>query len=623
MFFAGVNPFALLFLVRAQRSEKQVNKAQKAQTADRLAARREVDLTFPRRRLHSVRMKAAVLSNYLWIPKESVIGTPEAFAPDWTHRIELLKTPEGRVAQQQIAFLREQAIAQGDDPDEVAKDLDAEDELVINNWSGVGDWWALCAGDEKKVQRLLKYLKLEVKDRRVDAPWPEDLRGKLRVLLKPRQNQIEAMATWRAAGHGILKAAPAFGKTFVMISSVIEGQQYTIVLVHTDALADQFITRFRHGSPNDSGGFTPITNCLEVEEELGTKIIGRYEGPGKLFPVTVATWQSFIHPAGKKALKAVGKSFGRLLCDEAHVFAAPAPASVVNGFHCRKSGVSATPTRKDQMDIALYDIIGPVTAEGKAEQLPVTSYLISTGCKYPPRKYPGKADWARIINWQVKQEDRNELIFDWIRHDVETEDRNLLVLSDRVNWCLQQAELLTKQHGIQARAVIGGMNNPRGLKQRAEIIQAMLDRKIRVIFATSVFKAGIDIPNLDTLYYTAPQNNPEQLEQGLGRIRRPYEDKKSPVFRYFVDEGHGLLFGCARGTHKTLVNMGIEVVLVSDGTKPGAVHTTRSFDQEGEPAAKKRGLKAVTSKQSMSSIFTDLRQEENLKKEYNRRLRRD
>jgi superfamily II DNA or RNA helicase len=262
-----------------------------------------------------------------------------------------------------------------------------------------------------------------------------------------------------------------------------------------------------------------------------------------------------------------------------------------------------------------------VTAHGKAAQLPITSYLISTGCKYPPRRYPSRAEWAKIINWLMKQEDRNQLIFDWVKHDVRVEDRNVLILGDRVKWALEAAEILTKEFKIPAKAVIGGMNTKKGLAERAQTIQDMMDRRIRVITATSVFKAGIDIPNLDTLYYIVPQNNVSQLQQALGRVRRKYEDKKSPVFRYFVDEGHGLLFGCARGTHRALVDEDSEIVTVSEGRKPGQVHANRVFDGEKMEA---KGFKAVANKQkeAMSALFTDLRQEEQLKQEYNRRLGR-
>ncbi len=305
----------------------------------------------------------AVLSNYLWIPRAAVTGTPNEFAPEWVHTIPLLKTPEGKVAAQQIAVLRDQAILDGLDPDDVIKAISEEDNLTIRNWSTVGNWFALCAGNIRKVHWLCRRLNLELRDQRVSAPWDPELAAAMKMVMPPRDYQPIPFQAWMKADHGVFHAAPAFGKTYIMAWSVIERAQTALVLVPTDVLADQFINRFRFGSPkHGEDGFNPVTNCLEVEKATGRTIVGRYRGPDNIFPVTVATWQSFIGVAGRKALKLVAKKFGFVLFDEAHTCAAPMPASVVNTLHAKvKAGVTATPERKDKMEIGLYDVLGPVT----------------------------------------------------------------------------------------------------------------------------------------------------------------------------------------------------------------------------------------------------------------------
>lgn len=568
---------------------------------------------------------SAVWSNYLWIPKKLVKGTPSEFAPEWEYHVELLKTPEGKIAQQQIAYLREMAEADGEDPDSVAAELTKDDTLEILNWEDMGNWWALCAGDVRKVEALIKRLNLPVKDRRVSNPFDFKALG-LKMLMPPRPNQVGAIQKWREAGYGILKAAPAFGKTFVFIYDTIEDCQYTLVLVHTDALAEQFITRFRHGSLNDDGTYTPITNCLEVEAEHGIELVGRYSNPNKLYPVTVATYQSFTTGLNAtEALEKVAKFFGRVVVDEVHTFAARSPSSVLNALHAKiKKGVSATPTRKDQLDVALADFIGPVTAVGDAHQLDFDSYIISTGCTYPASRYVRKSEWSKIINWLMKQEDRNDLIVDWLKHDVSS-GRRILVLTDRVGWCFEMAERMTRM-GIPSRAVVGGMGSKKGMAERESTIKAMMDGSISIIFATSVFKAGVDIPALDTLYYVVPQNNVEQLQQSLGRMRRHYADKQKPLFRYFADQGHGLLIGCARGTQNALVKEKSTIVFVPEGTKPENVKAgkvTITYDDEDKPK-KRKGLAAAknASREALEDIFGDLKKEEKQTRRYNKALGR-
>jgi superfamily II DNA or RNA helicase len=187
------------------------------------------------------------------------------------------------------------------------------------------------------------------------------------------------------------------------------------------------------------------------------------------------------------------------------------------------------------------------------------------------------------------------------------------------------AEFITKEMGIPAEAVTGGMSSKKGIAKRNKIIQSMIDGEIKVICATQVFKAGVDIPPLDTLYATCPMNNQPQLQQMLGRVRRAYEGKQTPTFRYFVDEGHGLVYGCARGTHKALVAEGADIILVPEGRKPESVgNTTLVSDVDGKIGRlkKKRGLRAAAARSpsGVSKLFSDLQDEARETKRYNERM---
>jgi hypothetical protein len=107
-------------------------------------------------------------------------------------------------------------------------------------------------------------------------------------------------------------------------------------------------------------------------------------------------------------------------------------------------------------------------------------------------------------------------------------------------------------------------------KEKDKISMMMRRDEIDIIFATSVFKVGVDIDVLDTLYSAFPMSgkNHLQLMQMLGRIRRVMEDKKHPMYRYFADTG-GMLTGCGRSIKAALVteNLG-PVVRVTATQKP-------------------------------------------------------
>ena len=564
-------------------------------------------------------MARAVLSNYLWVPKHAVEGTPKEFAPAWHHEIKLLKTPQGRLAQQQIEFLREQALLEGLDPDDVVKKLSEDEKFIVTNYTDKGFWWALCAGDVAKCKRLVKSLGLGLNEKRVEVPWPDDVAQNLKMVMKPRDYQVAPFKQWFNARGGIFRAAPAFGKTFIMNWALVDWKQWTLFIAPTDVLVDQFESRFRHGSPQDDGSYIPITNCLEVEEQLGRPIIGRFKDPDKLFPVTVSTWQAFTSPSGQRALAAISKKFGVVLFDEAHTAGAPSPALVVSSMHAKiKAGVTATPERKDQMEVGLYDILGPITAKGITPQLPVTSYIISTGQQYSGSRFPGQSEFTKIQTWLLEQEERNDLIVRYLRKDY-GDGRNILVLCNRRDWCLELAARLRKEYGIPAQAILGGLQTKREKKARADVIQSMMEGETRVIVATHTFIAGVDIPNLDTLYVPLPQNNRGQLEQALGRIRRKYEGKTNVIFRYFADEGHGLLYGCAKGTHKALVALGSEIVIVPEGRDPDRATDVGPFEQK--PVSKLRKA-ANRRSDAIVSLFSDLERAKKQERQYNRRLGR-
>lgn len=486
------------------------------------------------------------------------------------------------MAQQQIIAMREQAKSLGLDQDDLPLPLQAEDELPIVGWTEVGKFWALCCGDEDQTRDLCRRLDFEIVDKRTDAPWPKEL-DDLKMVLPPKPNQVKPFEQWRKAGHGIFKAAPAFGKTFLMIWHLLTLRQYTLVLVHTDGLASQFITRFRRGSPHGDT-FNPITDCLDIEGRLGRPIIGPMTSPDmEPFPVTVSTWQTFL-PLIKSGrdLSHFTRRFGRVLVDEAHRFASAAAFKTINLFPCRRLGVTATPTRKDQLHKGLHYVLGPVTAIGTTDQVPIRAFFIQTDTVYVGSVFPRKGDLAYLYNYLVKQADRNDKIIAWIKHDLSL-GRTLLLACDRMRWCFDTAEKLRRM-GIAAKAIVG--KSKMRPKEREAIVREVLAGELSVICATQAFNDGLDLPTLDTLYRILPMSNPQGLEQLLGRIRRPRPGREFAVFRYFVDDGTGLIRNCARNTHRYVSELGAEVTVVPAWHKPAETLENRPRSKLGKIAAR-------------------------------------
>ena len=65
--------------------------------------------------------------------------------------------------------------------------------------------------------------------------------------------------------------------------------------------------------------------------------------------------------------------------------------------------------------------------------------------------------------------------------------------------------------------------------ERAEIIDSVRSREIRVVMATKIADEGLDIPCLDTLVLATPAGSKSAVEQRIGRMMRPSVGKKPPV----------------------------------------------------------------------------------------------
>jgi superfamily II DNA or RNA helicase len=238
----------------------------------------------------------------------------------------------------------------------------------------------------------------------------------------------------------------------------------------------------------------------------------------------------------------------------------------------------------------------------------MVGFMVFTGTRYQGSRFSKRAEWSYLLNSLAKQTDRNDLIENWLAHDVKN-GRTILVMSERRMWCFNMAAALTKR-GIKARAIVGGLAGAKAKAERQKVIDDTMAGNVDVILATQTFKAGLDIPVLDTVYMAFPGNNAPQLEQILGRARRPYAGKNLSVFRYFADEGHGLLYGCMRGTHKALRDLGINVVPLKIGTKPTEVASQMTFDTKQDPdsqqtttSASRSGLRRHSVKSSSLDVF--------------------
>lgn len=314
---------------------------------------------------------------------------------------------------------------------------------------------------------------------------------------------------------GILSLQTGGGKTVCALYIASRLQVPTLVLVHNTFLRDQWLDRIKAFLPYSRVGIVQ-GDTLQIENK----------------DIVVAMLQSI---SMKKYEQNTFKNFGLVIVDECHHIASEAFSQAVPKITSQHMlGLSATPERKDRLMHVINWFLGPIlyksdTTDKVDDKVKVEMYEFEEGDeKYNEIIYnnSGVMFTTLMINKVVEYEPRNKLIIEILTDVFEEKDRQILVLTDRVEHTKTLYEMLPS--GIQEHACVLG----RGVKaeQRAE----WCDTK-RILIATySMCKEGFDVSTLNTLLIATPRPDVDQI---VGRILRVEKTKRTtdPLIIDIVD----------------------------------------------------------------------------------------
>lgn len=321
--------------------------------------------------------------------------------------------------------------------------------------------------------------------------------------------------------YGILQSPAGSGKTQMGIALAAEIGARTLWLTHTKDLLDQSMKRAEQYL--DSSKFGTIT---EGKVNIGDTM-------------TFATIQTMC----RIDLNKYKDMWDCIIVDECHRVSGTPTAmtqfsQVLNSLRARhKYGLSATVHRADGLIKATYALLGEIVHTVPDEAV---ADMVMKVDVYPiPLAYAticsdwlntdGTTNYAKLITYLTENENRNLAIQNQMV--VNTNHYNL-ILSERVSHLYKLYEGLPKYLKEWA-AVIDG-KTPKAKREKA--IQDMRDGKLIYLFATyALCKEGLDIPRLDRLYLATPQKDYAVIVQSVGRVRRKFEGKKTPIVYDFVD----------------------------------------------------------------------------------------
>jgi superfamily II DNA or RNA helicase len=228
------------------------------------------------------------------------------------------------------------------------------------------------------------------------------------------------------------------------------------------------------------------------------------------------------------------KKFGLVIFDEAHHAPSQYFSKALPMISCKKTlALSATPERNDKMEKVLYWYFGDVIhkAEKKKNNKVIVQLidykLNNKNFKEFKLGFTGDVNKPKTITNLTTIKERNLFIVQTIKDLFNNPERNILILSDRVEHLNTLYELLTIH--------IKFKNEPDMGYYIGKLKQKELDKSAtkRIILATYGMAAeALDIPQLNTLILSTPRSD---VEQAVGRILRKQDYHLEPIIIDIVD----------------------------------------------------------------------------------------
>lgn len=315
-----------------------------------------------------------------------------------------------------------------------------------------------------------------------------------------RDNQKEVVNSYLLPEphDGVISLQTGGGKTVCALYIASQLKVPTIVLVHNTFLRDQWVERIKAFLPKARIGFVQGEQSQTEDVEFVVAMLQ-----------TVS--QRDYH---SKTFKPIGL----VIVDECHHIATESFSNAMTKLTSKYVlGLSATLDRKDGLMHVIHWFLGPLlyksnTADKIDEGVKVEVYEFNSGDdEYDAviLNPAGVMFTSLMVNKVVEYKPRNEFLIKLLLDVSEEKERQLLVLTDRVDHAQTLFDMLPTE--IQETACILGRKVK--AEQRAEWCATK-----RILLATyQMCKEGFDVATLNTLIIATSRPDVDQI---VGRILR-------------------------------------------------------------------------------------------------------
>lgn len=347
-----------------------------------------------------------------------------------------------------------------------------------------------------------------------------------------RPEQLPAAKALLAHDTGVLAAATAFGKTVVAAWLIGKRKVNTLILVHTQALLNQWRSALEE--------FLRIDEILEpLPGKRGRKksrpLIGQLGGGKNTLSglVDVAIMQSLL--SGDEVSELV-KDYGHVIVDECHHVSAVTFERIMKEVAAKYvHGLSATPTRADGCQPIVFLQCGPiryqVDAKEQAKKRGFVQFIIPRFTAF--RTAAEEKGVASMYNALEEDEQRNLMIVRDVKRAL-AQGRSPILLTERREHVERLAALLAPC--CPNVITMYGTTSAKLRRETMERLEVVPPTEPLAVIATGKYVGeGFDCPRLDTLFLALPVAWKGTVAQYVGRLHRNYPSKDEVQVYDYVD----------------------------------------------------------------------------------------
>ena len=319
-------------------------------------------------------------------------------------------------------------------------------------------------------------------------------------------------ATQKTVGGGIVCVGCGFGKTILSLYILSLLGYKTLVIVHKEFLAYQWIERINEFLPEARIGKIQ-QNVIDIEDK----------------EIVIGMLQSI---SMKDYEKTVFESFGFVILDECHHLGAEVFSKALPKITTQYMlGLSATPDRKDGLRRVFEYYLGDMVfcIKGR-EPEKVLVKLVEYNCldenyKQEFHNFKGTIIVPKMISQLCEDPVRLQIIINYLKILV-VEGRKILILSERREHLSNIKKIIDNLEIGSSGFYVGG--------SKQEVLKESESKQI-ILGTFQMASEGMDIASLNTVILSTPKSD---IEQSVGRILREKKENRNftPLIIDIIDQ---------------------------------------------------------------------------------------